>query len=63
MQSILRFRVKYLTSGKLNSSYTGRLQGTVWDNPQSIDLAVNNFERNAKRKVIFYKKIAVPGWV
>ena len=37
---------------KLNSSYIGRLKGTDWDNPQSIDLAVSNFERYAKRKVI-----------
>ena len=32
--------------------YTERLQGSEWDNPQTIDLAVTNFERNAKRKVI-----------
>ena len=52
MQSIYRFRVKH-NCKELNSSYTtGRLQGTEWDSPQSIDLAVNNFERNAKRKVI-----------
>lgn len=58
MQSIIDFKYN---CRKLNSSCAGRLRGTEWDSPQSIELAVSNFERNAKRKVIsIYLFIVVP---